>query len=150
MTCQKRCCVNAANRTVKKVLCIIVVIAALVWVDTNFNIIASSQANKQARAHLQAVFLSNGQVYFGALSRHGIGFWRLDRAHYLQVSKTPSALSPETPDGTAPQETRTTLMKLSDDMHRPQNTLFIPASQILFWQNLQNDSPVAQAIISGQ
>lgn len=143
VTCQKRCCVNGAtHRAIRKVLCIIVIVAALVWIDTNFNILSSSQANKQARAQLQAVFLSNGQVYFGALSRYGIGSWRLDRAHYLQVSKAA--------DGAAPQETRTTLMKLSDDMHRPHDTMIIPASNILFWQNLQNDSPVAQAIAAGK
>lgn len=143
MLCQKRCCVNGTtHRAIKKVLCIIVIIAALIWIDTNFNILSSSQANKQARTQLQAVFLANGQVYFGALSRYGTGSWRLDRAHYVQVSKTS--------DGAAPQETRTTLKKLSDDMHRPHDTMIIPASGILFWQNLQADSPIAQAIISGQ
>lgn len=151
MTCQKRCCANGgAHRIVKKIVCIVVIVAVLVWLDANFNILASSQANKQARAHVQAVFLSNGQVYFGTLSRHGIGYWRLDNARYVQVAKVPSAPSPEEPAGSAPEETRTTLMRLSDDMHRPHNTMLIPASNILFWQNLQNDSPVAQAILSGK
>ena len=148
--CQKRCCANGAHRVVKKVACIVVIIAALVWIDANFNILSSSQANKQARAQLQAVFLTNGQVYFGALSRHGIGYWRLDRAHYVQVSKIPATPSSETPDGNATQETRTTLVKLSDDMHRPEDTMIIPASNILFWQNLQSTSPFAQAIASGR
>lgn len=142
MTCQRRCCVNGAHRVVKKVLCVIVIVAALVWIDANFNIISSSQANKQARAQLQAVFLSNGQIYFGSLSRYGIGYWRLDNTHYVQVLKAA--------EGDASQETRTTLKKLSDDMHRPQDTIIIPASNILFWQNLRGDSPVVQAIVSGQ
>lgn len=151
MTCQKRCCANGgAHRIVKKIVCIVVIVAALVWLDANFNILASSQANKQARAHVQAVFLSNGQVYFGTLSRHGVGYWRLDNTHYIQVSKVPSAPSPDVPAGNASEETRTTLMRSSDDMHRPHNTMIIPASTILFWQNLQNDSPVAQAILSGK
>ena len=147
----KRCCAHSgARRIVKKIVCVIAIVAALAWFDANFNVLASSQANKQARTQLQAVFLSNGQVYFGALSRHGIGYWRLDNARYVQVSKVPSTPSPEAPAGEAPQETRTTLMKLSDDMHRPHNTMLIPAANILFWQNLQNDSPVAQAIAAGQ
>ncbi|MCR4322818.1 MAG: hypothetical protein NUV61_01895 [Candidatus Azambacteria bacterium] len=150
MTCQKKCCTDGARRAVKKVLCIILVVAVLVWIDANFNILSSSRANKQAHTRLQAVFLTNGQVYFGTLSRHGIGYWRLDNTHYLQVSKTPSLLSLETLDGPAPQETRTTLLKLSDDMHQPEGTIIIPATNILFWQNLQNSSPVAQAIISGK
>ena len=152
VTCQKRCCANnGAHRIVKKILCIVAIVAALAWFDANFNIIASSQANKQARTQLQAVFLSNGRVYFGALSRHGIGYWRLDNARYVQVSKAPAAPTPETKGGDAPQEeTRTTLVKLSDDMHRPHNTMLIPVATILFWQNLQNDSPVAQAITAGQ
>ena len=151
MACQKRCCAHSgARRIVKKIVCVIAIVAALVWLDSNFNVLASSQANKQARAQLQAVFLSNGQVYFGALSRHGVGYWRLDNAHYVQVSKVPSAPSPEAPTGSAQEETRTTLMKASDDMHRPHGTMFIPAATILFWQNLQNDSPIVQAITAGQ
>lgn len=143
ITCREKCCVNgAAHRVIKKVLCVIVIVAVLVWIDASFNILSSSQANKQARTQLQTVFLTNGQVYFGALSRHGIGYWRLDRAHYVQISKAT--------EGGESQETRTTLKKLSDDMHRPQDTLIIPASNILFWQNLRSDSPVAQAIASGQ
>jgi len=146
--CQKKCCANGAHRVVKKVACLMLVFAALVWFDTNFHILSSSQESKVARAKLQAVFLTNGQIYFGNLSRHGIGYWRLDRAHYVHVSKVPAA-SPDT-DGAVSQETSTTLVKASDDMHRPENTLFIPASHILFWQNLRNDSPVAQAIIAEQ
>ena len=143
MLCQKKCCLNgAAHRAVKKVLCVILVVAALVWLDTNFNILSSAQINKQARAQLQTVFLNNGQVYFGALSRHGIGYWRLDNTHYVQVSQAT--------EGDASQETRTTLKKLSDDMHRPHDTIIIPASNILFWQNLRGDSPIAQAIASGK
>lgn len=127
------------------------VFAALVWFDANFHILSSSQENRLARAKLQAVFLTNGQIYFGALSRHGIGYWRIDRAHYLQTSKVSVAPSPDAQEGAAPQEeTRTTLMKAGDDMHRPENTLFIPADNILFWQNLRNDSPVAQTIIAEQ
>ena len=147
-TCQKKCCANGAHRVVKKVAYITLVIAALVWLDSNFNILSSSQATKQARAQLQAVFLTNGQIYFGVLSRYGVGYWQLDRAHYLQVSKTPAADPPNEKDIAAPQETRTTLMKISDDMHRPKDTMIIPASNILFWQNLQNTSSVAQAIAS--
>lgn len=143
ITCREKCCVNgAAHRVIKKVLCVIVIVAVLVWIDASFNILSSSQTNKQARTQLQTVFLTNGQVYFGALSRHGISYWRLDRAHYVQISKAT--------EGGESQETRTTLKKLSDDMHRPQDTLIIPASNILFWQNLRSDSPVAQAIASGQ
>lgn len=143
MTCREKCCVSgAARRVIKKVLCVIVIVAALIWIDTSFNILSSSQTNKQARTQLQTVFLTNGQVYFGALSRHGIGYWRLDRAHYVQIAKAA--------EGGESQETRTTLKKLSDDMHRPQDTLIIPAGNILFWQSLRSDSPVAQAIVAGQ
>lgn len=149
MTCQKRCCANGgAHRIVKKAVYIALVVVALAWFDANFHILSASQESTAARNKLQAVFLTNGQIYFGNLSRHGVGYWRLDRAHYLQVSKTPAATSPNEKNGAAPQETRTTLMKLSDDMHRPEDTMFIPASHILFWQNLRSDSPVAQAILS--
>lgn len=139
-----------AHRIVKKAIGIALVIAALAWFDANFHILSASQENAIARNKLQAVFLTNGQIYFGALSRHGVGYWRLDRAHYVQVSKAPAEVSSDKKNDTAPQETYTTLMRLSDDVHRPENTLFIPVSNILFWQNLRNDSPVTQAITSRQ
>lgn len=150
-TCQKRCCANGAHRVIKKVVCLILLVAALVWFDTNFHVLSASQENKLARAKLQAVFLTNGQIYFGALSRHGIGYWRLDRAHYLQTSKVPVVPSADAQEGAVPrEETRTTLMKAGDDIHRPENTLFIPTDNILFWQNLRGDSPIAQTIIAEQ
>lgn len=148
--CQRRCCTNGVHRVIKKVVCITLAIMALVWFDANFHILAAMQESKIARTKMQAVFLSNGQIYFGRLSHYGIGYWRLDNAHYLQVSKTPVVPSADAKENVPPQETRTTLMKLSDDMHRPEDALFIPASHILFWQNLQSDSPVARAITSGQ
>ena len=45
-------------------------------------------------------------------------------------------------------ENRATLMKVSQDVHQPEGTLDIPKELILFWQDLQANSNVAQTLMS--
>ena len=77
--------------------------------------------------------------------------------YYIQVTKVPviSQDEPEKKNGNkteAPQpiqeETRNTLVKMTSDLHSPENTMTIPSSNILFWQNLSKDSNIVQTINS--
>lgn len=81
---------------------------------------------------LQAVFLANGQVYFGHLKKEKGNYTTLENVYYL---RTPAA-----------GQTATNLVKLGSELHGPENTMFIPNTQISFWENLKNDSQVVQLI----
>jgi len=88
----------------------------------------------------QAVFLSNGQVYFGKL--HGYYGDRpyLTNVYYIQG----------TSDGTSSESTATNenqqLVKLGSEIHAPDNTLILNKPSILFVENLTDEGNVMKLI----
>jgi len=89
----------------------------------------------------QAVFLSNGQVYFGQMQPSLGNFVKLKNVYYLQITQQlqpPAAGQPAQPD--------IRLVRLGGELHGPQNAMYILRSQIIFWENLRNDSRVVQGI----
>ena len=89
----------------------------------------------------QAVFLSNGQVYFGKLSAPGGDFYYLDHVYYLstQASQVRGQKTP-TP--------RQTLIHLGTvEIHAPEDRMVINRSEILFVENLKPSSQVTRAIL---
>jgi hypothetical protein len=89
----------------------------------------------------QAVFLNNGQVYFGHLSMQNSQFPELRSVYYLQVTQPPQPLKPgETPP------TNINLVKLGGELHGPTDEMRIKKDSILFVEDLRADSRVVQAI----
>ena len=85
----------------------------------------------------QAVFLNNGQVYFGKLSAPGGDFYYLTKVYYLA-----SQVSPQGGHAT----TRTTLVKLGKEIHGPEDKMIINRADILFVENLKPSGQVSRAI----
>ncbi len=92
----------------------------------------------------QAVFLTNGQVYFGKLSNAEGNYITLDDIYYLQVGPAqgngPSASS-------TPANQNITLVKLGNELHGPVDEMHISRSQVLFYEDLKNDGNVVSAIL---
>jgi hypothetical protein len=88
----------------------------------------------------QAVFLTNGQVYFGKLSDNG-ELVKLNNIWYLQVQngQTAEALK-------ANSQSQIALAKLGNELHGPDDSMSISKDQVLFWENLKNDSKVVKTI----
>lgn len=79
----------------------------------------------------QAVFLTNNQTYFGHLKNISADYLILLDVYYVKVN-----------EGGAGQ-----LVKLGvGEPHGPKNEMIINQDQILFWENLNSDSPVVKAI----
>ena len=92
----------------------------------------------------QALFLSNGQVYFGKLQRVDAEYYRLTDIFYLQAANAAS-------DGKNPQETNSTssdvqLIKLGSEVHGPEDSMVVDRAQVLFFENLKTDGKVAVSI----
>jgi hypothetical protein len=87
----------------------------------------------------QAVFLTNGQVYFGKLSDSSDFQLKITDIYYLQVQQ-----NVQPADKT--KDSQVSLAKLGQELHGPQDTMFVAKSQMLFWENLKDDSKVVQAI----
>jgi hypothetical protein len=82
----------------------------------------------------QAVFLDNGQVYFGKLDRSHEEFYVLTDVFYLQ-------------SGVAVTETANlALTKLGAEAHGPEDRMEINVDHVLFVEDMQGDSKVTQAI----
>lgn len=94
----------------------------------------------------QAVFLTNGQVYFGKLNLTN-DFYVLTDIYYLQASDTPSTASEKDP-GTTANDIQ--LIKLGTEIHGPDDQMAIAKEQVLFFENLKDDSTVVKSIKSYQ
>lgn len=96
----------------------------------------------------QAVFLTNGQVYFGKIRSINAGYLNLADIYYLQAQQ------PVQPQANASPQTQSqpnlSLVKLGNEIHGPEDSMYIERSQILFWENLKTNGKVAQAIASYQ
>lgn len=133
------------------IIVITAAITATIFFDNNYHLTATSQESLRNRNKIQTVFLNNGQVYFGRLSKFGFNQWKLENAHYLRTEQVPAATNSEEESSTAATTTQqTTLMKVSQDLHSPENTIYIPDNNILFWQNLQPNSAIAKAILENK
>ena len=84
-------------------------------------------------ARYQAVFLSNGQTYFGHyLDRLG-PYVKVENAFYITQQ-------PTTDEGQTPESR---LIRRGSELHQPLPYVLIPKSAILFVEDLRADSQVA-------
>lgn len=97
-----------------------------------------------AGSDYQAIFLTNGQVYFGKAANLNGNYINLSDVYYLQVSQT---LQPAGKN-TTPQQS-VSLAKLGvAELHKPKDSMMINRDQVLFIESMQSDSQVVQAIAS--
>lgn len=123
------------------VLLLVVVIAALSFMLLTKSSGGSSQLSSVDNKVYQAVFLNNGQVYFGKISAFSKDSVELHDIYYLQsTSSDDSSASKDTPS--------ISLVKLGCELHAPSDKMFINTEQVLFWENLTDGSTnkVAAAI----
>lgn len=121
----------------------VIVIALLVYVGytTKWFGLQKGGGIESKSSEWQAVFLSNGQVYFGKLSSTTSQYATLKEIYYLQVQK-PIQPKPEEEQ----EQPKVTLVKLGNELHAPMDEMKINRDHILFWENLKNDGKVVQAI----
>lgn len=93
---------------------------------------APSAAEVIDRNLYQAVFLAGGQVFFGKLQEQGDHYFALSDVFYLSV-----------PDQAGAQGQ---LIKRGNEIHGPKDPMIIPVNEVLFIENLRDDSQVTTAI----
>ncbi len=92
----------------------------------------------------QAVFLTNGQVYFGQVKKQNKVEVVLNEIYYLQVTR-PLQQTAEGEEQANPQG-ELSLVKLGNELHGPTDAMIINRDQVLFVEDLKEDSNVVQAI----
>ena len=94
----------------------------------------------------QAVFFTNGQVYFGKLNAFNSGYMKLTDVYYLQSQQASSTKDSSNPQATSADQNNVQLIKLGDEIHGPEDEMIISKDQMLFYENLKPDGKVAQSI----
>lgn len=94
-------------------------------------------------AGYQAVFMTNGQVYFGHFSNIDGVYAELTDVYYLQVQQP---VQPADTKAKTADQSQVSLTKLGNELHGPKDRMHISRDQILFWENLKDDSTVVKAI----
>lgn len=91
----------------------------------------------------QAVFLTNGQVYFGKIDTITANSYVLKDIYYLQVQQDVQGEKAQTEEN---KDQNLSLAKLGSELHGPDDVMYIEGKQVLFWENLKDDGQVVKAI----
>lgn len=130
-------------RIVSVVILILIIVAVVMWIFHS-----PFKVNKDT---YQAVFLTNGQVYFGKIHDANGDYVKLTDVYYLQLQnlqnqQTGSAATTATTTGTDKTQNQLMLMKLGGELHGPRDGMEINQKQILFIEDLRGDSNVIKGI----
>ncbi len=114
---------------------------------TGINLPGMNSGSQSLSKGWQAIFLSNGQVYFGKVDKVSDRELVLTDIYYLQVVTKPLQQSQDAPtvDQTQSQQ-ELTLAKLGNELHGPKDRMVINRDQILLTEELKEDSKVVTAI----
>ena len=128
---------------------IIGVIVIIILVALGFGIAAFMPNSKNTTgidtSKYQAVFFTNGQVYFGKLQSFNDKYMKMTDIYYLQSQSTTAATDSKNPQSTS-SEGNPTLIKLGNEIHGPEDEMIVSKDQLLFFENLKTDGKVAQSI----
>lgn len=85
----------------------------------------------------QAVFLDNNQQYFGHLQNLGTRYPSLTDIYYVRI---------QGPAVENPAQQQFSLIKLGNEIHGPQDVMYLNWDQVAYWENLKPDSEVVKGI----
>jgi len=126
---------------------VIVIVGSGLYFLATYTGLAIGGNDLRLKSDWQAVFLSNGQVYFGKIAKVSDDFVVLRNIYYLQVVTQPLQTSQDAAV-VQQQETeqRLTLIKLGNEIHGPVDEMAINRTHVVLIEDLKTDSRVVQAI----
>jgi len=139
--------VDWSARSLRYLLFILLVAAALLMSSVSLYLGVSdtgvgSESRQVNTAKYQAVFLKNGQVYFGKIAKLNNQIFVLNDVFYLNCKDTSGS------GAQACQENNTyTLYKLGvSELHSPEDRMIINRAEVSYWENLKDSGKVVSAI----
>lgn len=113
------------------IVAVALIAAAVARATTSTNPLATAvNANEY-----QAVFLTNGQVFFGRLTVPGGDYYYLRHVYYLSSRA-----------GTKSSQGGLTIQKLTNDVHGPEDLVVLSRAQVLYVENLRPNGRAAQIL----
>lgn len=104
---------------------------------------ADNEAKLVQKNALQAVFLTNGQVYFGNITAVNSKYINLIDIYYLTTNQQ---VQPNSSSSSSSSSSSVSLVKLGCELHAPEDQMTINREQVTFWENLKSDGQVAKAV----
>lgn len=131
----------------KKHLIVIALAVVVALVAMVIIVMAARPMQRIDTSTYQAVYLVNGQAYFGKLQNTTGQFLVMKTPYTMQDVQTPPQedANAETKETSEPVA-NTTLIKVSGQVYGPEESIALKAEQVIFWQNLRDDSKVSQAL----
>lgn len=126
---------------------VVIVLAVAVWF---FLVKPSSTTAVIDGSKYQAVFFTNGQVYFGKLKTLNPDYMVLTDIYYLQAKSDDGGKEANPQKASAEDNSNVQLVKLGSEIHGPDDEMVVNKDQILFFENLKKDSNVSTTISSYQ
>lgn len=90
-----------------------------------------------------AVFLTNGQVYFGHIEKSDQLTISLANVYYLRANTNLQTIQTKNKKS---ENVELALIKLGNELHGPKDMMVLNRTSILFWEELRNDGKMVQAI----
>ncbi len=90
----------------------------------------------------QAVYLTSSQIYFGKLQNTSGDFLTLKTPYVAQQSTDVN--------GDKATQSETSLVKVTQQVYGPDDSIALRTDQVQFWQNLRADSKIVQTIESAK
>ena len=139
-----------SKKTINTSLAVVGVVLLLLLALCGWFLYRSSLVAHIDTSKYQAVFFTNGQVYFGKLQQLNGGYYKLNDIFYLQAqSNEEDANDSENPQATSDQQSPDVqLVKLGSEIHGPDDEMIINKDQVLFFENLKEDGRVSQSVDS--
>jgi uncharacterized integral membrane protein len=117
---------------------ILLILLTLLFARTNNT---DNEFEYVSKGQYQAVFLNNGQVYFGDIGSLNAKYIDLTNVYYLTQTAATNASGQQQATGDY------TLVKLGcQQIHSPTDRMLINRDQVTFWENLDKDGKVAKSI----
>lgn len=131
------------------ILAAVAVAVVIIIAISSWTLLSSGTSSSTAPAidsgKYQAVFFTNGQVYFGKLKPFNGEYMELTDVYYLQAKTTSDDSKLQSTTDNANLD-NVTMIKLGEEIHGPEDKMVISKDQVLFYENLKTDGKVAKAI----
>ena len=130
------------NGTIVRIAAIAAIVVAFVALAFIFVLNSTRGISSEINTDkYQAVFLNSadGQVYFGKLKDLNADYYKLDDIYYVRVEQVQ-------PDDGSEAKQNISLAKLGNEIHGPEDVMYIRKDHVMFWENLKDDGQVVTAI----
>lgn len=128
------------NRQGVSVINTILMVLLVFVITASFFFYISALRHKSFSSAFQVVVLDTGEVFFGTIKKNSNDNIELVNVYYLPIDAT-DLFSPKVNSSDS-----FSVIKIGNELHGPEDSMYITKEHIVFIQNLKEDSRIVTAI----